>query len=243
MSWVDLEGTANTRDLGGLPVSGGGRTRAGVLLRSDNLQSLTTADIDRLTAVGLGTVLDLRTATERTNTGPGPLAGTVRHVEVSLIPDSRVDEPGAVLPDRWADGATGAYLHYLADRPGAVAEAFAAIAAPDAGAVIVHCAAGKDRTGVVCALALSAVGVPRAEVVADYALTNERIEGVVRRLLADDAYAEGVARIGMDAHRVDPYTMESVLDVVDERWGGPVAYLEKAGFADVDALRARLVED
>jgi protein-tyrosine phosphatase len=109
----------------------------------------------------------------------------------------------------------------------------------------VHCAAGKDRTGVVVAVLLEAVGVPRAEVVADYALTNERIEQIYDRLLGTDTYGVDVARIGLDAHRVDAFTMQAVLDVVDERWGGAAAYLQKAGLEDgwLESLRARLVQD
>jgi protein-tyrosine phosphatase len=246
--WVELEGTANTRDLGGLPVTGGGTIRPNVLLRSDNLQDLTAADVDLLLGpIGLRTVLDLRTATERRGTGPGPLAAheAVRHLHLSLIPEGLSVMPGAVLPDRWADGATGAYLHYLADAPGAVADAARVVAAPGAGAAIVHCAAGKDRTGVVVAVLLEAVGVPRAEVVDDYALTNERIEQIYDRLLGTDTYGVDVARIGLDAHRVDAFTMQAVLDVVDERWGGAAAYLQKAGLEDgwLESLRARLVQD
>jgi protein-tyrosine phosphatase len=238
--WLDLEGTANTRDVGGLPVTGGGVVRSGALIRSDNLQDLTEADIERLLGAGLEVVVDLRTDVERAGTGPGPLTGRVRHEQLSLIRPSREMPTGAVMPDRWADGATGAYLHYLSDLPENVAAAVRAIAGP--GAAIVHCAAGKDRTGVVVAIALLAVGVPREEVVADYVLTNERIEGVYRRLVAAETYSADVARIGLDAHRVDPNAMAAVLDVVDERWGGAAAYLQKAGFEDLDGLRAALVE-
>ncbi len=242
--WIDLEGTANTRDLGGLPGPDGGHVRPGVLLRSDNLQDLTAADVARLTGeLRLGAVVDLRTRVERTGTGPGPLSGQVRHLHLSLIPERGHIPVGTVLPDRWADGATGAYLHYLADMPGAVAEAVRQVSRGE-GATIVHCAAGKDRTGVVVAIALEATGVPRDAVVEDYAATNERIERIYARLVASETYAADVARIGLDAHRVDPYTMQAVLDVVDERWGGAAAYLLKAGLDDgeLTALRSHLVE-
>ena len=242
--WIDLEGTATPATRG----SAGdrcGHVRAGVLVRSDNLQDLTDTDVDLLLGdLKLGAVIDLRTRVERTGTGPGPLAERVPHLLLSLIPEQHEVPAGAVLPDRWADGATGAYLH-LSGRPprDAVATAVRQVAHGQ-GASIVHCAAGKDRTGMVVAIVLEAVGVPRADVVADYEATNERIEGVYRRLLRSDTYAHDVARIGLDAHRVDRHTMEAVLDVVDERWGGAAAYLLKAGLDedDLSALRRRLIQ-
>lgn len=245
--WLDLAGTANARDLGGLPAAGGTVARD-VLIRSDNLQALTPGDVRLLVdEVGLRTVFDLRTSGEVDSEGPGPLRGRpeVRHVHLSLIPEAGLPEPGAVLPDRWADGAVGAYLHYLRDAPDKFAAAVRQLGTPDAGAAIVHCAAGKDRTGVLVALVLEACGVPRDAVVADFALTNERIERIYDRLSATRTYGDDVRRIGLDAHRVDPVTMTAVLDVLDERWGGAAGYLRAAGSTDEElgALQRRLITD
>lgn len=247
--WIDLDGTANTRDLGGVPVAGGGRIRPHVLLRSDNLQDLSTGDVRRLLdEVVVRTVLDLRTHAERESTGPGPLdrEADVRVLRLSLIPETPVvrADPGAVIPDRWADGAAGAYLHYLEDAPGAIAEAVRVLADPAAGATVVHCAAGKDRTGVVTALALGTVGVAPDEVVADYAISNERMERIFRRLVGEQAYSDDARRIGVDALRVDPDAMATVLRTLDERWRGAAGYLRTAGVSDdmLDSLRSRLVE-
>jgi protein tyrosine/serine phosphatase len=245
---LDLDGTANTRDLGGLPTTGG-RVRSRLVLRSDNLQDLSAPDITRLIdEVGLRTVLDLRTDSERRGTGPGPLAGQplVRHVALSFIPDDaeiRAD-PGAVLPDRWADGAIGAYLHYLRDRPDAFAAAVRTLASDDAGAAVLHCAAGKDRTGVLSAVILDTVGVLREALVEDFVASNERIEQIYDRLLGDHTYAADVQRIGLDAHRVDPATMHGVLDLLDEEYGGAAGYLRSAGVGDDElaALTRRLVQ-
>lgn len=247
--WLDLDGTANTRDLAGLPVAGGGAIRAGCLIRSDNLQALSAADLSLLVeTLGVRTVLDLRTGAERRSEGPGPLQASaqVRHVHLPLIPETPTirHDPGAVLPDRWADGATGAYLHYLHDAPPAFAAAARLLARPASGATIVHCAAGKDRTGVLVAIVLEAVGVDRETIVADYALTNERIERIFDRLAARETYAADVRRIGLDAHRVDAASMTAVLDVVAEKWGGAVGYLRAAGLltSELTGLRERLVE-
>src|SRR5688500_18388022 len=89
--WVDLEGAANVRDLGGIPVDGGGVTAPGVVLRADNLQGLTERDVAHLVDdLGLRVVIDLRTGTEVELEGPGPLVGD-RRVEIrhrSLYPEA-----------------------------------------------------------------------------------------------------------------------------------------------------------
>jgi len=244
-AWYDLEGTANTRDLGGLPTPRG-PVRPGVLIRSDNLQGLSATDVRTLVdRVGVRTVLDLRTDSERAKEGPGPLreVDAVRHVDVSFIPDTAAVEQdaGTVLPDRWAHGPVHVYLQYLRDRPASFAQGARALLRP--GGMIVHCAAGKDRTGVFVALMLDSIGTPREAIVADYALSNERIERVVGRLRATGTYAADVERIGLDAHRVNPDTMVDVLATVDSEFGGSVGYLRASGLqqAEIDGLRSRLV--
>lgn len=245
--WVELAGTANTRDLGGLPAAGG-TVRAGLLLRSDNLQDLTPADVRLLVdEIGVRTVLDLRTDSERRGEGPGPLRARseVRHLHLSFIPDDRQvrADPGAVLPDRWADGAVGAYLHYLRDRPESFVGALRALLAQGAGGAVLHCAAGKDRTGVLTAVLLETLGVPRELVAADFAASNDRIEAIYGRLTGTSTYRNDVVRIGLDAHRVDPASLVAVLDILDEQHGGAAGYLRAAGASDAElaALRARLV--
>ena len=180
MSWIDLEGAVNVRDVGGLPTVDGRATRPGVLLRADNLQGLTPGDVARLTGeLGVRTVLDLRTSREVADEGPGPLRATpVVHHAISLIPqppgESPRDEIDRAVPHRPARvGATptdmtGYYVGYLEDAPAGLAQALRLLADPGTGTALVHCAAGKDRTGVVVAVALSLAGVRREAVVADY---------------------------------------------------------------------------
>ena len=246
--WLDLVGTANTRDVGGLPAAGG-LVRRGLLIRSDNLQHLTQQDVTLLvTEVGVRTVIDLRTNSERAQEGPAPLEAhpDVVHLPLSLIPDEELlySDPSVVLPDRWADGAVGAYLHFLRDIPGSIREAVRRLADPAAGGSIVHCAAGKDRTGVLTALVLDTLGVDRELIIADYELTNARIEGVFARLAQSSTYAADVQRIGMDAHRVSPDTIDKVLVHLDEVDGGSARYLGSIGVTDaeLDRLHERFVE-
>jgi protein-tyrosine phosphatase len=254
--WVDLDGAANVRDLGGLEVADSGRTAPGVLLRADNLQGLTGRDVAHLVDdLGLRVVVDLRTGAEVALEGPGPLVadGRVDIRHRSLYPESGdltdVSVDG-VLPwqqaplegDHEEPPAVRAYLCYLRDRPDSIVAALRDVAHGD-GATVVHCAAGKDRTGMVCAFALSAVGVGPEAIVTDYVATGERLAPLLARLRASRTYADDLGGRPDEAHRPRPETMARILELLDERHGGPVGWLARHGFgaADRDALRARLV--
>ncbi|MEI4273127.1 tyrosine-protein phosphatase [Klenkia sp. LSe6-5] len=254
--WIPLAGTANTRDLGGLPLVGGGRTVPGRVLRSDDLQELTPDDVAALVdRLGLSAVVDLRTSAEVRMEGRGPLreVAAVDHRHFTLIPEvgeytdvfaedadaADVDVPEdwveTLLPRTAAPGDEGespsvkAYLGYLSDGADNVVGALRAVTEAS-GAAVVHCAAGKDRTGVVCALALSVAGVAASDVVADYALTAERIEGVVAKLAARPTYAEDMARRDVASHTPRAETMRRVLELLDERYGGAAGWLTAHGF-------------
>ena len=244
--WIDLEGAVNVRDVGGMPVEGGGTTAPRVLIRSDNLQGLSDKDVQRLTGdLGVTTVVDLRTPAEVDAEGPGPLVHAgLRHVHLDLIPgwDPQRADVGRLVPheQREAGDMSHFYLGYLDEAPGPVIEALRELTAA-AGAVVVHCAAGKDRTGVVVALALVCAGVPREEIVADYALTAERIEAIRDRLVASSTYAEDMKRRPIDDMRPHALSMRHFLDRLDER-GGPLTWLASQGFGPDEqaALRRRL---
>jgi protein tyrosine/serine phosphatase len=225
VTWIALEGACNVRDLGGLPTVDGHTTKAGVLIRSDNLQDLDPADVEALVEAGVGTILDLRTSAELELIGPGPLRETeVKHVHLDLIPQGF---DGRELVDRTIPDETAGehamdhfYMDYVRDAPGEVATALRTIADPHSGGVVVHCAAGKDRTGVVIALALALVGVRRDAIVADYALTDERIQDIRDRLLATPLYSEDMQKRTIDSMRPHAGNMERFLDRVDREYGG-----------------------
>lgn len=241
--WLTFDGLANARDVGGLPVEGGGRIRPGVLLRTESLEGLSPADVARLTGeLGVVQVLDLRKDEELVAYGPGALhdAGVTVH-RLSFIPDG-----GRGLPEIGddADPMVGHYLAYLGDRSDNVADGVRRIAGLEEGATIVHCAAGKDRTGVLVALALSAVGVARAEVVADYVLSATRIEALFERwTTASGLPMPDAAEI--DRHRPRAEVMETFLSLLDERHGGPVGWLRAHGLTEgeLTRLRSRLVDE
>jgi protein-tyrosine phosphatase len=258
--WIDLDGVVNMRDVGGLPTTDGGTVATGRLLRSDNLQDLTEQDVRHLVEVlGVSDVVDLRSNVEVHIEGPAPLQvkGLATHHRHSLlredesdfsaedalvVPWSKKSRRAAELPpkrddDHWASH----YLGYLADRPDSVSAALRVVA-DSRGATIVHCAAGKDRTGTVVAMALSVAGVADEDVVADYVATGERVERIVARLMERPAYAETLREQPMEHHQPRAQTMERILTVLAERYGGAVGWLREQGWSseDVETLRARL---
>jgi len=246
--WISLDGAVNVRDLGGLRTEDGRTTADGVILRSDNLQSLSDKDVQRLVDdLGLRTVVDLRTPAEVAGEGPGPLVEAgLRHVNLDLIPgwDPQGPRRDRVVPHekREHNDLSHLYLTYLDEAPAAVVEALSVLADDATGTAVVHCAAGKDRTGVVCALALLCAGVEREEVVADYALTAERIAAIRDRLAATSTYGDDMQERSLDDMRPHALSMRHFFDRLDER-GGPLVWLEQNGFGPdrQAALRARLV--
>jgi protein tyrosine/serine phosphatase len=243
-AWISLDGAVNARVV--VP---------GVLLRADNLQSLSARDVRVLVGEeSLEVVVDLRSDVEVELEGPGPLTAevAVRIEHRSLYPDSggntdleadtirpwgATDEPE--VPD--ASPVVQAYMSYLRRRPDSVVGTVHTIARAD-GAVLVHCAAGKDRTGVLVAFALDAVGIDRERIVADYLATGQRIDAIVARLVSSPTYRVELEGHDPQQHAPVPGTIERVLELVDERFGGSAAWLAAHGLGDQDLkqLRRRL---
>jgi protein tyrosine/serine phosphatase len=262
MAWIELEGAVNVRDVGGMPTTDGGSTAYGRLLRSENLQELSPNDIEKLVdKLGVTTVIDLRAASERDSEGPAPLQAVdaVRHVHHPVLPEyvtgstkgkteaavalllERVEEDRLRFPE---DSLCGHYLGYLEKRPEEVTGALRAITTSK-GAAIVHCAAGKDRTGVIVALALTAAGAEPEAIVADYAATADRIEAIVERLRRSRTYATDLKGRPVTAHTPKAETMLAFLEQIDVRYGGLPRWLTVSGFAEDEqaALRARLRQE
>ncbi len=254
MAWIELDGAVNVRDLGDLPTEDGRRTARARLLRADNLQELSAGDVKKLVGdFGVTTVVDLRSSNELAAEGPAPLDAVagVRHAhhpvlaEVGTYTDVIAD--ALLVRDRQdksrypRDPVCGHYLGYLEDRPDQVVGALRTIARAE-GAVLVHCAAGKDRTGVVVALALTVAGVPAGAVVADYAASGERTEAIMARLRRSLLYARDIDSKPADLHRPRSETMTAFLKQMDTRYGGVVPWLTDHGFSaeDLQALRVKL---
>jgi protein tyrosine/serine phosphatase len=111
--------------------------------------------------------------------------------------------------------------------------------AHSSGGTVVHCAAGKDRTGTVVALALDAAGVPHEAIVEDYALSAERIDRIIARLLPRDLYGIALRRQSVDEQRPRPETMQTILATVQSEFGGAVGWLREQGWSDGDVTRLR----
>jgi len=135
----------------------------------------------------------------------------------------------------------GHYLGYLENRPEEVVGALRSIATAP-GAAIVHCAAGKDRTGVVVALVLTAADVEPEVIVADYMATDERLDAIVERLARSKMYSDGVTSTPVRAHAPRAETMKAFLEQLGTRYGGLDQWLAGHGFGpdEVSQLRAKL---
>jgi protein-tyrosine phosphatase len=242
--WIALDGAANARVV--VP---------GVMLRSDNLQSLTTHDVRLLVEhEALEVVLDLRTEQEVSREGPGPLT---REPRVSIehhslyprsSPNTDVDADSAGLwppaaPSEWPaePRVIQAYMSYMTGRPDSIVASVRTIANAR-GAVLVHCAAGKDRTGLVVALALDAAGVDRRTIVGDYVATAQRIDAIITRLQSSPTYRDELDGHDPRTHAPVAGTIERVLELLDERFSGSAAWLSSHGFssAELDRLRRRI---
>jgi protein-tyrosine phosphatase len=159
---IELGGTLNLRDLGGYPAWGGGVVRWRTLLRSDALHMVGSGGVATMSELGLHTIVDLRTPFE-VETAPSALDGLA--VRLEHVPILSGDLQSLPLE-------LDAIYRYMIDDCGeAIAAAIKVLCAAEALPALVHCSAGKDRTGVVIALVLAVLGVPDQVIAADYALS------------------------------------------------------------------------
>lgn len=268
--WIELDGVDNMRDVGGLPTSDGGAVTARRLIRSDNLQELPPASVRHLVDdLGVTDVVDLRTVVEVAKEGDGPMVTEPGvHIHHHTLYTEDTTETGIPAGERklpWeTDRNLGTapakprrpekfeqkhdaywsehYLGYLEQRPDSVVAALRAIGEAD-GAVLVHCAAGKDRTGTIVGLALLVVGVTPEAVVADFAASAERVPRILERLARHPAYAANLEGKTVAQQEPRAETMRLLVDAL-EREGGAETWLLRQGWTaeDTRRLRAKLLE-
>jgi protein tyrosine/serine phosphatase len=239
---VPLVGASNFRDLGGYPTTGGGFTRWGKLFRSDTLHELTEDDVTLLRDMGLKSIIDLRTATEADLSGRGLLgAEAADYFHLSVIDEDGGEARGVPAPID--ESVANRYLWYLDVGRDALAQAIRVLGDAPRYPLVFHCAAGKDRTGVLAALVLDIVGVERQAIVEDYVLTASRLEAILARLLRNQSEGGLGYEIPASALTVEAATMEGFLDGVDQRYGGARQWALAAGipYGTVEALSTLLV--
>ena len=235
---IDLEGCLNFRDLGGYPTRDGRRVRWRRLFRSDGLHLLTAADIRRLhEEIGLAEVVDLRSSSELASEGRGMLAAeSMRFHHVPLfegeVREHRAQAADLTLADRYSLMA-----EFAADRIAGVITCLAMASGP----AVFHCAAGKDRTGVISAMLLGLLDVPDEVIVADYAATQENLDAIVDRLMSLDGYKQMLASLPPDTLHAKPETMVTLLERLTTRFGSIEGYVRQAGVSDDAIARLRTV--
>jgi len=248
---VALDGVHNFRDLGGYPtvVGGGGTTRWGLVYRADGLQRLTPADVAVLRERGLGMVIDLRTESELADRGRFPV--DLHQVQFHHLPVvDRTWIPGEVPEfDNAHEFLMWAYRDMLAVGASKLAAGLNIIAAAENTPLVFHCAAGKDRTGLLAALLLSTLDVPAEYIAADYGKTAE---AMVRMRAAWAAWAaeqgpEQVEQLNEDrTHYFESPApvMAELLTELANTHGSVVDYVQSLGVTDasIEALRIRLIE-
>jgi protein tyrosine/serine phosphatase len=231
------EGCFNARDVGGYAAADGRRTRWGALLRSDLICRLTPRGRDQLLAAGVRTIVDLRSEHELA-AEPGPYAAHTAEGAVPLYLNAPVldyddQEMMARLAQTRSYGED--YCLMLDGFRRRIARAISAVANAPEGGVLVHCHAGKDRTGIVVALLLALVGVPKETVVADYAVSADYLWPLweEQRRLASSVLPP----------LSPPEAMVKLLDHLERAHGGAGAYLKAAGVSDeeIARLKERLV--
>jgi protein tyrosine/serine phosphatase len=235
MTVLTWSGCRNVRDLGGLPTTDGARTRDRTLVRADSLTRLDRAGQRALAAYGVSRIVDLR-AEHETADPPHPYAGQDVYRSVPWVD---VDREPARDPSA-ERGLADIYRDSLDRNVRQVAAGVRAFVEAPPGPVVVHCAGGKDRTGMLVAVLLEAVGVPRTVVVEDYASSAGHLG--IAEILATLGDAER-ARVETYAWS-HPETLTTALEHLDATYGGAGSYLRDAcGLAgsEVEAVRRRLV--
>ncbi len=252
---LNWEGCFNVRDLGGLPAAEGRRVRHGAVVRSDILTRLTAAGQSALVAHGVRTIVDLRFADEVATDGNSypfgssqtPRSGSdVRYSNVPLNIDrdpARSEELHAAY--RSAPNRAAINRLDLDWSQTGVATALAAVADAEPGGVLVHCHAGKDRTGIVVALALSLAGVSDEDIADDYALTMLSLEPLIVEWL-DSIATDETERARLRSLAMP--TREAMLDTlgyVRATHGSAESYLRGGGMTSdqIGRLKDRLLDE
>jgi protein tyrosine/serine phosphatase len=236
------DGLLNVRDLGGHPTEDGGETRFGSIVRADSVRQLSDEGWKELVDYGVKTVVDLRADEELEADPPAELPVDVLHVpfiEQNAWPEIESELEAAVkaAPDV-ATATRDVYLIFLEHFNRNVAAAVRAVANASEGGVVIHCAGGKDRTGLLTAFLLHIAGVGTNEIAQDYALSEERLRTRHEEWLAKAQSEEERERVKrMSQTPAD--SMKGVFEELERRYGSVEEFLRRAGLTDDELARAR----
>lgn len=235
----------NLRDIGGLRTTGGRRVRHRHVYRSatpafvDEHQALVLRD-----ALGIRTRIDLRSRVEIEEARNEHLTAAEHDVEHLPLRAGgawehrpHLDDPSAAVAEH--------YMRYLEHSADSITAIVRIAADPSRAPLLVHCSAGKDRTGVSLAVLLSAVGVAHDEIVHDYARTREDLDAMFLQLRRLPAYEERLNALPEESLTAEPRSMELFLTRLEETYGGARKYLTRHGVDDdtLERLEAGLLED
>ncbi|MFJ2621013.1 tyrosine-protein phosphatase [Glutamicibacter sp. NPDC087344] len=243
---IELSAPVNLRDLGGIPVAGG-LLREKMAIRTDDLAYVTDQVATQLVADGLDAIIDLRSPLEVTTTGRGPLGSLpVNYHHLPLLNDIASQTPGN--PGELTHEAMGGmYLGMIENCAPQLVTALNIIAFTK-GTTAFHCAAGRDRTGVLAAVLLLALGASDQDIITDYARTGNNMPAIMERnrpvmgamwkalgIDVDQFNADGLLQGGMEI------SMRSTLTALRERHGDPLRPLLNAGLSadTIAALRGK----
>ena len=239
---IPFEQVFNFRDLGGYPARGG-TVRWRTLFRADGLNRLQPGEEDTFAALGISTVIDLRTGEEADHGGRFPTHVwdvTYHHLPMfDVLPDwpEGIDDPADYLSER--------YLEMFATGRKTVTRAFELLADPASYPLVFHCTAGKDRTGILAALVLAVLGVPDDVIAADYALSQAAMGRLVTWAREQQGvFARPRGPVPSVAVEARPATIVSFLTKLRARAGSEDGFVAELGVGadEVGRMRSILVE-
>jgi protein-tyrosine phosphatase len=236
---LSIDGLVNARDLGGLRTRDGRTILSRQVIRSDNPKGLTDKgqeDLSEVVAPAL--IVDLRMVLEVAREGYAIGHDPARVVNLPMLPQSGVTQEQ--IDAGAADNLVDDYLRQIDVNAGSIVEALRLISDPDNRPAVVHCTAGKDRTGIVVAMLLDILGVDHEVIVADYHVTSDNMATIVERIRSAQVFQDnGLAAAPMWIFESHPETMREFLARMTDRYGGAEQWALVRGLAAEDIARLR----